>query len=196
MNKLREVLSSVVSDSFHYGDGFHPEREVNSKASVAVIFSGLSFEESNVLLILRSMSVATHAGQVAFPGGGVEDIDGDDRVATAFRETREETGLSPSGIEALGLLPNYPTVTGGFHVTPVLCMAKPEASLQAFQIDPKEVAHAEWVPISSLIASRTEETRLVRGQEMALPVFDWGGRKMWGLTALIFDLILKRYARL
>ena len=34
------------------------------------------------------------------------------------------------------------------------------------------------------------------GVELELPVFSWGNERMWGLTALIFDLILRRYAKL
>ena len=34
-----------------------------------------------------------HAGQVSFPGGTVEEEDGDDVFCTAMRETMEELGL-------------------------------------------------------------------------------------------------------
>jgi hypothetical protein len=62
--------------------------------------------------------------------------------------------------------------------------------------DPSEVAHADWVRVQDLISSRKEEERMVRGITMSLPEFEWKGERVWGMTALIFDLILRRYARI
>ena len=40
----------------------------------------------------RTSHLHDHAGQISFPGGRVDDGD-EDRVATALRETEEESGL-------------------------------------------------------------------------------------------------------
>ena len=52
----------------------------------------------DVVLTQRADAMRTHAGQVSFPGGGVEPDDAD-AVATALREAHEEIGLSPAGVE-------------------------------------------------------------------------------------------------
>ena len=165
-------------------------------ASVLALFSGEDFARSEILLTKRSHRVATHAGQVAFPGGGLEGIDGGDPVRTALRETEEEVGLPASRLLAVGILPRFPTVTGDFLVTPVIGVADPGVRELPLKPDPLEVAHAAWVPVRKLVETRSDEQRQVRGLELVLPVFDWEGERVWGLTALIFDLILKRYGTL
>ncbi|MEO1202296.1 MAG: CoA pyrophosphatase, partial [Pseudomonadota bacterium] len=58
----------------------------------------------NVLLTKRSAELKHHAGQIAFPGGRMEDDDAD-ILATALRETEEEVGIAPSAVDILGVLP-------------------------------------------------------------------------------------------
>jgi|GEM_PF-5779628 len=167
-----------------------------SRASVLALISGKSFEAAEILLLKRSSTVLTHPDQVAFPGGGVEDQDQGDLIETALRETREEVGLHRDGIHPIGLLPGLPTVSGGVWVSPVLAFAEPQVRASALSLDAHEVAHASWAPLVELRATRKEEFRNVRGSGLVLPEFTWGQERMWGMTALIFDLILKRYASL
>jgi len=64
-------------------------------AAVLVLFSGESADEADLLLTVRAGTLRHHAGQAAFPGGGVEAGDSGP-VSTALREAQEETGLDPS----------------------------------------------------------------------------------------------------
>ena len=194
MNDLETILRSIHEmerPGFPFGGTLPPVR-----ASVLALFHGEDFMSSEVLLIKRSETVLTHVGQVAFPGGGVEDQDKGDLIRTALRETREEVGLSPEGILAIGLLPGLPTVNGGMGVVPVLAMADRQVREAPLIPDLNEVAFTEWVPVLDLVETRTEVPREVRGQSLLLPEFRWKSERMWGLTALIFDLILRRYAKI
>ncbi|NNE88529.1 MAG: CoA pyrophosphatase, partial [Silicimonas sp.] len=100
----------------------------------------------HVILTKRSSALKHHPGQVAFPGGKVEDTDADESRA-ALREAHEEIGLLPDLVTVLGTLPPHETVTG-FRVTPVVSVvpdsfiAKPDAN---------EVAEVFSVPLAHLL---------------------------------------------
>ena len=72
-----------------------------------------SSERLPLLFTVRSSDLRSHAGQIAFPGGRYEPQDAD-LLATAVRETREETGVDLTNRERLGslddLYPRTPTL--------------------------------------------------------------------------------------
>jgi 8-oxo-dGTP pyrophosphatase MutT (NUDIX family) len=159
-------------------------------AAICICFAGDTFLDSSVLLTMRSSQLPTHASQVAFPGGSLELQDENDFVQTALRECQEEVGFAPARSSVAGVLPSFPTFTGNFEVVPVLTAVP---SSMAELLLSTEVTVAEWVSVRELIASRRDEKREVSNTSVMAPYFMWGERKMWGLSALIFDLILKRY---
>lgn len=64
----------------------------------------------SMLFTRRNESMRQHAGQVSFPGGAVESGDSD-AIATALRETREETGIDAGFITPLGFLDCFDTIS-------------------------------------------------------------------------------------
>ena len=189
---LVEQLKAISRDPLGYDLEHWPMPELGSRAAVLTLLRGTCFQDAEVLLILRSKHLAVHAGEVAFPGGGMELIDMSNPVRTALRECFEEVGLPVVSIDTYGVLPSLSTLSGNAIVDPVLghCLASVD---QELCLDGHEVSAAEWVSVRELRASRRLETRMVRAKEMQFPVFYWGEEKMWGLTAMIFDLILRRY---
>ena len=195
MNALFEALKTIEKLK-EPGFPFPSSGESGARASVLALFSGETFDRAEILLLKRSSTVLTHPDQVAFPGGGVEERDLGSPVETALRETFEEVGIVRDGILPVGVLPGLPTVSGGMFVSPVLAFATPKARGAPIIPDPSEVAHAGWVRVRDLVSTRTEEERMVRGARILLPEFQWEQERVWGMTALIFDLILRRYARI
>jgi 8-oxo-dGTP pyrophosphatase MutT (NUDIX family) len=195
MNELESELRAI-GECGEPGYPFAPRPDIPQTAAVLALFHGEVWGQSEILLIKRSQTVATHAGQVAFPGGGSEASDEGDFLRTALRETWEEVGVDREGVRLLGPLPPLPTVTGSFSVVPVLGILDSRFREVPLKLDPREVEHAAWAKIGLLERTRREQVREVRGHTLALPEFDWEGERMWGLTALIFDLILRRYDRI
>lgn len=165
-------------------------------AAVCVLFRGPDFARSQVLLTLRSATLATHASQVAFPGGSMDPDDQHDPKRAALRECREEVGIPERMIEPHAVLQAYPTFGGSFMVHPVLSSLHSEAGETPLILEPNEVVQAEWVSVAELMRNRQVEERVVQGHAIKAPFFMWGENKMWGLSAWIFDSILHRYTKL
>jgi len=148
--------------------------------------------ELQVLLTQRTDHLARHAGQVAFPGGRIDDSDADP-VAAALRETEEETGLARRFVEPLGFLDTYLTGTA-YRVVPVVALVE-----TGFDIVPHagEVADVFEVPLSFLMdpANHQRHSRPYEGYERYYYAMPYRGRYIWGATAgMIRNLYTLMYA--
>ncbi len=136
--------------------------------------------EATVLLTQRTSHLRAHAGQIAFPGGGMED--GDTSLAqTALRETQEETGLAPDFIEVIGFLQSYQTSTG-FRIAPAVGIVRPGFTLQP---DASEVEDVFEVPLSFLMQAENHElhSRPWHGTRRYYYAMPYENRYIWGATA-------------
>ncbi len=115
-------------------------------AAAAVLIPIVQRAEPTVLLTQRTMHLSTHSGQVAFPGGRVDEGDVS-LAAAALREAYEEVGLAARFIEVLGNLPTYTTGTS-FIVTPVVALVHPGFELT---LNPYEVADSFEIPLAFLM---------------------------------------------
>jgi len=144
----------------------------------------------HVLLTRRTEGLRQHAGQVSFPGGGV-DADDADALATALREAREEIGLLPGLVHPLGYLDPLVT-TSGYRILPVVARINPdfvpvphpvevadvfEVEL-AFLLDPGNLRKTGWK-----VAGRVCHV-LEFSEYPGAP-----GQRIWGVTAsILFNL--------
>lgn len=145
-----------------------------------------------VLLTRRNAGLRHHGGQIAFPGGRIEESDVSP-VAAALREAHEEIGLSPAQAQVLGYLDPFTTITG-FHVYPVV--AQVAADFMAVP-DPSEVDEVFEVPLSFLLepgnARRVElEFRGARRSVLEFHFHDW---RVWGATAAMLVNLRERLER-
>ena len=134
-----------------------------------------------VLLTLRTSTLSSHAGQVAFPGGRLDP--GESPEAAALREAHEEVGLEARLVELTGRLPDHITGTG-YRVTPVVGLLAP-----GFTPVPAaaEVAAVFELPLSVLLdpaAPRLERARF-KGRDREFWVWPHDKHYIWGATAAI-----------
>ena len=146
---------------------------------------------ARVILTMRSARLKHHPGQIAFPGGRIDDTDAD-AAAAALRESHEEIGLDPGNVEILGRLSAHETVTG-YTVTPFVGRIRapftplPEAG---------EVAEVFTVPLSFLMTPghyRVERRRW-RGTWRAYYTAPYGPYYIWGATARMLKGLADRVA--
>jgi 8-oxo-dGTP pyrophosphatase MutT (NUDIX family) len=152
-------------------------------AAVLILFG----DGPDVLLIQRADTLRKHAGQPAFPGGGVDPGDGG-AVGAALREAAEETGLDPSGVTVLASMPEMYVAHSGYRVTPVLGWWREPCAVAP--ADPAEVASVARVPVAEL--TDPANRLMVRGPRGHLgPAFRARGMLVWGFTAGLLHRVLE-----
>lgn len=150
----------------------------------AVLLPIVTHPNPTVLLTQRTEHLSTHSGQIAFPGGKLDETDAD-ATAAALREAFEEVGLDASFVEILGHLPNY--VTGSsFWVTPVVALVRPGFQLN---VNPHEVSDVFEVPLQFLMnpAHHRHHELNWQGEQrhwLSMPYQDGAKERfIWGATA-------------
>ncbi len=143
----------------------------------------------SVLLTQRTETLSNHAGQIAFPGGRIDQ--GETAVAAALREAREEVSLASEYVEPLGFLDGYLTVTG-YVVKPVVALVSEGHTVSRQQ---SEVADVFEVPFDFLMdkGNLRIDSRDFKGVQRRYYVFPFGERYIWGATA---GMIKSLYDRL
>lgn len=162
-------------------DARYPGRE--GAPVLAAVLIALVMREDGVHVVFteRASHLHDHAGQISFPGGRIESFDATPQAA-AMREAQEETGLPPSHVEVLGVMPAYVTATG-FSITPVVSLVRPDF---LFVPDAFEVAEIFEVPLAFLMdPSNHREHRidLPDGRSRHYFSMTWGRFFIWGATA-------------
>ncbi len=144
---------------------------------------------ATVILTLRAAHLPNHAGQIAFPGGRVEEGDAT-VVHAALREAEEEIGLAPEFVKPIGLLDAYLTRTG-FRIMPVLSVVSP-----GFAIAPEEseVADVFEVPLEFLMTVGNHQLHSLewQGRMRQFYAMPYGERYIWGATAGILRSMYER----
>ncbi|QRP46543.1 CoA pyrophosphatase [Amycolatopsis sp. FDAARGOS 1241] len=184
LRPLVKVAGDVDSRTFTRFD-LDPEQLTRS-AAVLILF-GERADGPDVLLQRRADTLGSHAGQVAFPGGGAEDGD-DGPVGTALREAEEETGVDPSGILPVAILPQLPVPVSRFAVTPVLAYWHTPSPVHA--VDPGETAAVARVSLADLADPANRFRVQKRGSSWRGPAFDVEGLFVWGFTAGLLSALL------
>jgi 8-oxo-dGTP pyrophosphatase MutT (NUDIX family) len=185
-----ELRPQAMRERFASPPSWEPEVRMEPRftrrlpVQAAVLVPIVERAEPTVLLTQRTSHLANHSGQIAFPGGKVDDTDAD-VVAAALREAHEEVGLAAGYVQVLGNLPVY-TTGSAFIVTPVVALVRP-----GFTLAPNagEVADVFEVPLAFLMnpANHRRHTLTVEGMQrhwFSMPYqSDEMERFIWGATA-------------
>jgi len=172
----------------------NPERPLPriKMRDAAVLIPIVARETASVLFTRRTLTLRKHAGQIAFPGGAVDETDADAAEA-AKREAFEEVGLPGDKIETIGFLDPY-LVGTGYRITPVVAKVDPNHSLV---LNPDEVDAAFEVPLAFLMTEENHRrgSREFEGVRYHFYEMPYDEHYIWGVTAGIVRGLYERLYR-
>ena len=184
--RLGAALSAPPAQPPLEGDA--AELTSGTTVPAAVLIAITDRAEPGLILTVRREHLRTHAGQIAFPGGRIDEAE--DALAAALREADEELGLPPDAVELVGAIEEYRTVTG-YIVTPVIGVIPPDLPLY-----PHEHEVADWFegPLAHLLdpANQHRKSALFQGRERHYYEIMWDGRRIWGATAAMIVNLSRR----
>ena len=182
------ALAALVRSAVATRPARRLERSGHDRAAILVPVLD-SPDGAALLLTVRAANLSRHAGQIAFPGGRLEP--GEDDVAAALRETREEVGLVVAPDAVHGRLDDHPSPFG-LIATPLVATVPWPATLA---LHAAEVTETFVVPLASLrAATPSVDVRDTPWGRRTLYDYDVDGRRIWGLTGCVVKDLLDRLA--
>ena len=152
------------------------------KAAVVVIIYKNTLGESVLYLIERNTYDGHHSGQMALPGGKMENVDAN-LSETALREVQEEIGVILESDQLFPLAPQWIHVSNHW-VQPfyIILHEKP-----IFTLNKREINCIFEIPISLFRDSNIlafQELKIL-GKKVISPKYLNDGKEIWGATAII-----------
>jgi len=157
--------------------------------------------DTRVILTKRPDTMPSHQGEIAFPGGKLDEALDTSLRDAALREAHEEVDLDPTSVEVVAELDSLVTVMGRFLLTPFVGLL---AGRPALVPDPTEVVSVFDVALSELLDDATfREERwdvpagvgVTPGRDRPIHFFELPGETVWGATAHILAGFLEHLTR-
>jgi len=138
----------------------------------------------HLLFIERTVYDGAHSGQIAFPGGKIEESDST-LLAAALRETTEEIGINSYQIEVVGQLSSVYVLASNFLVYPFVGVLEEKPVLIP---DQNEVANTMEIPLHRFFEPgiiKEKPMKNALGFDLIAPYYDLDGKILWGATAMM-----------
>lgn len=182
INKIVQSLGAINQDT-------QLCRSTTIKAAVLVPLVKVD-NEWNLLFTKRAKDIATHKGEISFPGGSTEKGD-KDLVQTAIRETKEEIGIKENEVKILGVLDQIESISN-YCVLPVVGIIE---LCRGLTLNPSEVEKLILIPVNWLLEANNwsfiDYVGLDEVPRKIIQYQEYNGEQVWGLTARITQNLLK-----
>ena len=147
----------------------------------------LAGKPHGVVFVERAAHLRRHPGQIGFPGGSEDPIDGGDPVRTALRELQEEIGIAPDRVKVVGRLPPVEQTLNRFLITPIVGVLDAGVS---YTLDGEEIVGVFTVPLASIVepGEIREDEDFTAASGITMYLLEHEGRRIWGFTGRILRL--------
>jgi 8-oxo-dGTP pyrophosphatase MutT (NUDIX family) len=151
-------------------------------SAVNIVFT--QQQQPSIIFLRRSTQVTHHKGQFSFPGGKKDAADAD-LLATALRETEEETGIPVSHFRPLGQLDNFLTVTN-YNIATYVSLYEGPLPIR-YKIDNRETDFILEVDAKALVDDNniTFLPFHYHNRVIHIPHYWINGFHLWGVTAIL-----------
>lgn len=168
--------------------GLPPMPHPLKKAAVLVSLANQNNQPS-IILTRRAAHLAEHTGQIAFPGGKIDQQDRS-AIAAAMRETEEEIGIERAQISIIGKLPLYETITG-YSITPIVAELTPPYIFKRAKEEVDEIFELPFAFSMDLKKFRRDAI-IYKGERREFWALPYNDYYIWGATAAILRELATR----
>jgi 8-oxo-dGTP pyrophosphatase MutT (NUDIX family) len=145
--------------------------------------------KTKLVFIKRPVDLSVHSGQVAFPGGRVEEQD-EDLIATALREANEEVNIDPAKVSVVGSLTKLHIPPSNFDVFPIVGFSTKRPDFKGNE----EVDRILEIDLDKLIDPKTKTTKTIHhrlGKLVDVPCYFVENEIIWGATAMMVGELIE-----
>ena len=158
-----------------------PEPGTSKLSSVLIIIYG---SPPKILMTKKASHLKIHAGEIAFPGGKLDDRDSD-LLDTALRETREELDLDIPRSRVIGQLEPVHTLNSNFTIVPFVSVME---SLPEIRCN-REVDQVLHIPAHPFLKTLQDDPDPDHNTIQEMYTFTFGGHLIWGASARMLKQI-------
>ena len=169
---------------------FDTKLPLNHRKSAVLILFYPNQDKAFFPLIKRPVYPGVHSGQIALPGGKMEEED-QDVIDTALREAWEEVGVLPQQVKLIGKMSDLFIPASNFLVSPILGYSE---EMPDFVPEEKEVARIIETAVSTLYEPTIRKKKILEFSNnfrLDTPYFEVDKEMVWGATAMILSELLQ-----
>ncbi|GIW90300.1 MAG: hypothetical protein KatS3mg109_0732 [Pirellulaceae bacterium] len=198
VERLRTVLASGLSvqdcqlvPELAYGRHWGPPPPTARRSAVMILLYRKQ-DTWHTVLTVRPEHLASHGGQVCFPGGRLEP--GESPEEAALREWQEELGAGLGTPQYVGMLPELYVFNSDYRIMPCIYLAD---VVPRCLPNPAEVSQILEVPVAALADPARRGRHWVQRGRLGFqaPHIHWQGYYIWGVTAILCELLADRVQR-
>ncbi len=179
---------NIINNKIVKYEKFLSKNKINEMKKAAVLVCFFKRKDEYYLpLIRRPMHEKNHPGQIALPGGAMEE--NETLENTALREAFEEVGIIPDNVEILGKMTPLPVPVSKYVITPFIGITNNEPK---WNINRQEVDELIILKYTDLIDSNNGyyEDWNLNGNMLRVPIFKIMNKDIWGATAAVLSELI------